>query len=115
MLSVLRLYSVNDRMINEHESFGEMRIGSENRSIRSNLVPLPHCPSQIRHDLTRDRIRAVKVGNRRLTALAMARPFVHTVINAQEVSPKLYACRAFDIGNWWRPVEGAWSIYIAIY
>jgi hypothetical protein len=37
-------------------------------------VPVPLCPSQIPHGLTRDRTRASAVGGRRLTASAMARP-----------------------------------------
>jgi hypothetical protein len=38
-------------------------------------VPVPICPPQIPHGLTRDRIRASAVVGRRLTAWAMARPF----------------------------------------
>jgi hypothetical protein len=37
-------------------------------------VPVPLCPPQIPHRLTRDRIRASAMGGRRLTAWAMARP-----------------------------------------
>jgi hypothetical protein len=37
-------------------------------------VPVPLCPSQIPHGLTRDRTRASVVRGRRLTAWAMARP-----------------------------------------
>jgi hypothetical protein len=37
-------------------------------------VPVPLCPPQIPHRLTRDRTRAFAVGGRRLTAWAMARP-----------------------------------------
>jgi hypothetical protein len=40
-----------------------------------NFAPLPLCPPQIPHDLTRVRTRAVAVGSQRLTASAMARPF----------------------------------------
>jgi hypothetical protein len=38
------------------------------------LVPVPLCPPQIPHGLTRDRTRAAAVGGRRITAWAMARP-----------------------------------------
>jgi hypothetical protein len=37
-------------------------------------VPMPLCPLQILHGLTRNRTRASAVGGRRLTAWAMARP-----------------------------------------
>jgi hypothetical protein len=37
-------------------------------------VPLPLCPPQIPHGLSRDRTRGSAVGGRRLTAWAMARP-----------------------------------------
>jgi hypothetical protein len=40
--------------------------------------PVPLCPPQIPHGLTRDRTRASAAGDRRLTAWAMARP-VHTL------------------------------------
>jgi hypothetical protein len=39
-----------------------------------NPVPVPLCPPQIPHGLTRDGTRASTVGGRRLTAWAMARP-----------------------------------------
>jgi hypothetical protein len=38
--------------------------------------PSALCPPQIPHDLTWDRTRAAAVGSQRLTAWAMARPFV---------------------------------------
>jgi hypothetical protein len=44
-------------------------------------VPVPLCPPQIPHGLTRDWTRASAVGGRRLTAWAMARPqFAHITI-----------------------------------
>jgi hypothetical protein len=39
-------------------------------------VAVPLCPPQIPHGLTRDRTRASAVGGRRLTAWAMARPWL---------------------------------------
>jgi hypothetical protein len=45
-------------------------------------VPVPLCPPQIPHGLTRDRTRASAVRGRRLTAWAMARPFLNTVLSA---------------------------------
>jgi hypothetical protein len=43
-----------------------------------NPVPVPHCPPQIPHGLTRDRNRASALRGRRLTAWGMARPFGST-------------------------------------
>jgi hypothetical protein len=45
-----------------------MRIGSGNRSTRRKPAPVPLCPPQSPHFLTRARIRAAEVGSRRLTA-----------------------------------------------
>jgi hypothetical protein len=39
-------------------------------------VPVPHCPQQIPHGLTRDRTRASAVRGRPVTAWAMARPLL---------------------------------------
>jgi hypothetical protein len=46
-------------------------------------VPVPLCPPQIPHWLTRDRTRAAAVEGRRLTAWAMARPLL-TVARYEE-------------------------------
>jgi hypothetical protein len=46
---------------------GGMRIGRGNRSTRRKPAPVPLCPQQIPHDLTRARTRAAAVGNWRLT------------------------------------------------
>jgi hypothetical protein len=43
-LSVLRSYSVYDRMINEYGAAGGMRIGRENQKDRRKSVPVPHGP-----------------------------------------------------------------------
>jgi hypothetical protein len=45
-----------------------------NETDRGKPVPVPLCPPQIPHGLTRDRNRASVVGGRRLTAWTMARP-----------------------------------------
>jgi hypothetical protein len=47
---------------------GGMQIGRGNRNTLSKQVPVPLCPPQIPHDLTRVRTRAAEVGSRRLTA-----------------------------------------------
>jgi hypothetical protein len=52
---------------------GGMKIGRGNRSTRRKLGPVPLCPPQIPHDLTRAWTRADAVGSQRLTAWAMAR------------------------------------------
>jgi hypothetical protein len=50
------------------EAIGGMRIGRGNLSTRRKLAPVPLCPQQISHDLTRARTLADAEGNRRLTA-----------------------------------------------
>jgi hypothetical protein len=42
-LSGLRLYSTDDRMLNEYEAVGEMRIGKRNRSTQRKPAPKPLC------------------------------------------------------------------------
>jgi hypothetical protein len=65
------------RMIDDdYGAFGGMRIGRGNRSTRRNPASVPLCPPQIPHDLTWDWTRAAAVGSQRLTAWAMARPYV---------------------------------------
>jgi hypothetical protein len=62
------------RMIDgECGAVGGMIIGRGNLSARKKPSPVPLCPPQIPYDLTWDRTRAAAVGNRRLTAWAMAR------------------------------------------
>jgi hypothetical protein len=66
------------RMIdnNDYGAVGGMRIGRGNRSTRRKPAPVPLFPPQISQDLTWDRTRAAAVGSRRLTAWAMARPWL---------------------------------------
>jgi hypothetical protein len=47
----LRLYSVDDRMINECTGVDGMRIGRGNRSTRRKPTPVPLCETQTPHDL----------------------------------------------------------------
>jgi hypothetical protein len=56
---------------------GGMKIGRGNRSTRRKPSPVPLCPQQIPHELTRARTRAAAMGSRRLTAWAIARPLCH--------------------------------------
>jgi hypothetical protein len=58
---------------------GGMKIGRGNQSTRRKPTPAPLCPPRIPLDQTRARTRAAAVGNQRLTAWAMARPFGHWV------------------------------------
>jgi hypothetical protein len=50
-------------------------IGRGNRSTRRKPVPVPLCPPQMPHDLTRARTRSAAEWSLRLTAWATARPF----------------------------------------
>jgi hypothetical protein len=60
---------------------------SGNRSIRRKPVPVPFCPKQIPHDLTRARKRATAVGSLRLTAWATARSLIWVLeVLIQEIS-----------------------------
>jgi hypothetical protein len=45
-----------------------MGICRASRSTQRKPAPLPRCPTQIPHDLTRARTRAAAVGSRRLTS-----------------------------------------------
>jgi hypothetical protein len=47
--------------------------GRENRSTRRKPAPVQICPPQIPQDLSWDRTQVAAVGNRQVTALAMAR------------------------------------------
>jgi hypothetical protein len=62
------------------EAIGGMRIGMGSRSTRRKPVPVPLCPPQIPHDLTRARTRASAVGSRRLTVWAIAWPEVINLV-----------------------------------
>jgi hypothetical protein len=53
--------------------------------LREKRVPVPLCPPQIPHGLTRDRILASAVRGRRLTAWAMAWPSIDDLIVAGSV------------------------------
>jgi hypothetical protein len=56
--------------------FGGMKFGRGNPSTRRKPAPAPLCPLQIPLEQTRDRTRAAAVGSQRLTAKAMARPYL---------------------------------------
>jgi hypothetical protein len=63
-------------------AIGGMKIGSGNLSIRRKPAPVPLCPPQIPHDLTRARTRTAAMGIRWVTAWAMVWPIyiIHHVI-----------------------------------
>jgi hypothetical protein len=60
---------------------GGMRICRGNRSTRRKASPVPLCPPQISHDLTRARTLPAAMGSRLLTAWAMARPSASTFLS----------------------------------
>jgi hypothetical protein len=66
----------NDRMINEYEAVGGIVMGKKNRSTLGKFFSVPFCPPQIPYDLTCNLTRAAAVGSRRLTAWAMAQPYL---------------------------------------
>jgi hypothetical protein len=74
MLSVSRLYSVDDSMFNESGAVRGKKIGDDNQSTLRKPSQLPLHTPQMPHDLTCDRARAAVVGSRWITAWSMARP-----------------------------------------
>jgi hypothetical protein len=84
--------SYQPRIIDECGAVGEIRIGRGNRSTRRKPALVPLCP-QIPHDLIRARNRADAVGNRRLTAWAMALPtwfYIFITCSSQPAAYSLY-------------------------
>jgi hypothetical protein len=79
--------ALDDRMIDGDEcrAVGGMRIGRGNRSIPRKPATMPLCP-QIAHDLTWARTRAPAVGSPRITAWAMAQPFLRPIFLKVTVS-----------------------------
>jgi hypothetical protein len=61
-LSVLRLHSISDKMINECGAAGGMRTGRGNWGTRRKPVPEPLCPPQIPQDLSWNQTWATTVG-----------------------------------------------------
>jgi hypothetical protein len=69
------------RMIDDEcEAVGGMRIGKGNRSTRRKPAPMPLCSPQIPHDPTYARTWTTAVGSRRLTARAMTRRLLMTML-----------------------------------
>jgi hypothetical protein len=79
----------------DHGAIGGMKIGRGIRSTWRKPSPMPVCPPQIPHDLT----RATAVGRQRLTAWAMARPrcslvpFEIHIVGSEFVSSSGYRLR----------------------
>jgi hypothetical protein len=74
-------------MVNDEcGSVAEM-LGKGNRSTRRKSAPLPLCPPQIPHDMTRARPLAASAGSRLLTAKAMGRP--HYAVNSVPILSKV--------------------------
>jgi hypothetical protein len=61
-LSLTRLHSVNDTMINEYGAVGELETGRDNRSTQRKPAPMSFCLAQIPQDLTPDRIWVARMG-----------------------------------------------------
>jgi hypothetical protein len=68
------------RMIDDDDddcgAIGVMRVSRGNRSTQKKPDPVPRCPPQVPHDLTRARTRAAAVGSRRRTGSVMAWPLI---------------------------------------
>jgi hypothetical protein len=46
MLSVSRLYSISDRLINDYEALGGMKSSTDNQSTQGKPAPVPFCPGR---------------------------------------------------------------------
>jgi hypothetical protein len=79
---------------NDFGAIGGIRIGRGGQSTRRKPAPVPLCPPQIPHHLTRARNRAAAVGSRLLTALAMARPLSTIASNYVRLSDAVLECVA---------------------
>jgi hypothetical protein len=66
--------------VDECEAVSGMRIGRRKRSTRGNSTPVSLLPPQIPHDLIWARTRSTALGNRRLTARAMAWLLAFTLV-----------------------------------
>jgi hypothetical protein len=79
-LSISRLCSDDDRMVNEYRIFGGIKIGKENRWFRRTSTPVPLCP----HDMTwgRTRFTAVEIfqGAQRSAVTRLSNSCVYTII-----------------------------------
>jgi hypothetical protein len=62
--------------VSDMRKFSVLLLLSQHNATRRKPAPAPLCPPQIPHDQTRDRARAAAVGSQRLTAWAMAWPFL---------------------------------------
>jgi hypothetical protein len=83
-----------------------MKLTGENRQLGEKPVPVPLCPPQISHGLTRDRTRASAVRGRRLTARAMARPLAFRcllllVTEGQIVRRRAHLCSRMKLASVW--------------
>jgi hypothetical protein len=79
-------------------AIGGMKIGRAKRSTRHNPAPVPLFPPQIPRDQIRTGTRAAAVGNRRLTAWAMARPYLKVSLN--EFTALALSCHFLCIIPW---------------
>jgi hypothetical protein len=70
-----------------------MKFGRGNQSTRRKPAPAPLCAPHIPHDQTQARTRAAAVGTQRLTAWAMARPYLGYKRENQEENEEIYTVR----------------------
>jgi hypothetical protein len=73
MLSEWKLYSIDDKKINECGVVGGMRFGRGSWNTRRKASPVPLCPPQIPHDFVWNSTLAAVIRSWLLTAWAMAR------------------------------------------
>jgi hypothetical protein len=63
----------------DYGAIGRMKTSRGNRNTRRKPAPVPLCPPQIPHDLTRARTRAAAVGSQRLTACELSHDFAPSI------------------------------------
>jgi hypothetical protein len=85
MLLVLRLYSISEKMINESEAAGRMRIGKGKWNTLRKPALVPHRSPQIPHGLTWDEHWVILLGSWQLNVWTMAWPytFLQLVVTTQ--------------------------------
>jgi hypothetical protein len=86
----------------------EWELAGETEVLGENLPPVPLCPPQIQHNLTWARTQGAALGSWRLTAWAMARPDLYTLISRSFNQGRLssyFKVRITAILEYWRPIR----------
>jgi hypothetical protein len=89
-----------------------MKLTGENRQRGEKPVPVPRCPPQTPHELTRDRTRASAVRGRRLTAWAMARPLSVFIWAVKETFPSTVGAPAIEVVHWNKNIPTKKWLYV---